>query len=354
MTVEYSENFEQAAEIAESALSLMKERNLPANPNNYAVWFHYFSQRDPNLRRTLDMVLNSGEAITEDQLTEIYEKFFTFEHEGSVLRQATSKINEELSNILKQLSEAGDGAAEYGKVLEVFSGKLSDSDDINSLQVLVENIITATRVMEDRNRKLEEKLTDSSEEINHLRGDLEDMRREAMTDGLTGIPNRKVFDMALRQAARDVEEESEEMSLLIADIDHFKKFNDTYGHQVGDQVLRLLANTLVACIKGQDTAARYGGEEFGVILPRTSLANAVKVAEAIRQRLGNKKVMNRTTGESLGEIKVSIGVGRYRHGEPLPQLISRTDAALYTAKNTGRDKVVAENEVENTDVVLDA
>jgi diguanylate cyclase len=354
MTVEYSETFEQAAEIAESALSLMKERKLPANPNNFAVWFHYHSQRDPNLKRTLDMLLKSGEAITEDQLTEIYEKFFTFEHEGSVLQKATTRINEELGNLLKHLGEAGDGAAEYGKVLKIFSGKLSVSDDTSGLQALVDNIITATRAMEDRNRKLEEKLTESSDEINHLREDLEDMRREAMTDGLTGIPNRKVFDMALRQAARDVEEENDELSLLIADIDHFKKFNDTYGHQVGDQVLRLLANTLVACIKGQDTAARYGGEEFGVILPRTSLPNAVKVAEAIRQRLGHKKVMNRTTGKSLGEIKISIGVGRYRHGEPLPQLISRADAALYMAKNTGRDKVVAENEVENTDVILGA
>ncbi len=354
MTVEYSETFDQAAEIAGSALSLMKERNLPANPNNFAVWFHYYSQRDPNLRRTLDLLLNSGKGIDEGQLTEIYEKFFTFEHEGSVLHQAANKINEELGNILKQLGEAGDGASEYGKALEMFSGKLSTSDDVSGLQALVGNIITATRAMEERNKNLEAKLTHSSDEINHLQDDLEDMRREAMTDGLTGIPNRKVFDMALRQAARDVEEEEDEMCLLLADIDHFKKFNDTYGHQVGDQVLRLLANTLVACIKGQDTAARYGGEEFGVILPRTSLVNAVKVAEAIRQRLGHKKVMNRTTGESMGEIKVSVGVGRYRHGEPLPQLISRADAALYMAKNTGRDKVVAENEVENVDVVLGA
>lgn len=354
MTVEYSESLEQAAATAESALALMKEKGLRANPNNFAVWYHYFSERDPNLKRTLDMLLGSGEPVTEEHVTEIYEKFFTFDHEGSVLHVAANKIRAELATILKNLGSAGDGAAEYGKALEFFSDKIADSSDPDDIQTLIGNVLMATRAINEHNTKLQQKLTASSMEVMHLKENLEEMRREAMTDGLTGIANRKVFDMALRQAAKEVEEEGEDMCLLIVDIDHFKKFNDTYGHQVGDQVLRLLANTLVSCIKGQDTAARYGGEEFGVILPRTRTENAIKVAAAIRQRLGNKKVMNRSTGEDMGEIKVSIGVAQFRYGEPLAQLIARADAALYAAKRTGRDRVVSEDEVAGMDVVLDA
>ncbi|MCH8835800.1 MAG: GGDEF domain-containing protein, partial [Proteobacteria bacterium] len=122
---------------------------------------------------------------------------------------------------------------------------------------------------------------------------------------------------------------------------------DTYGHQVGDQVLKLLGSTLTACIKGQDTAARYGGEEFAIILPRTSLKDALTVAENIRRAVGTKRVVNRTTGEDLGTITVSIGAGRFEYGEPVSQLISRADEALYMAKHNGRDRVVSQDQVRD-------
>jgi len=201
--------------------------------------------------------------------------------------------------------------------------------------------------MEGQTRNLQEKLDTSSEQISQLKQDLEDMRLEAMTDALTAIPNRKLFDIQLRQSANDAAKDGEELCLLMVDIDHFKKFNDTYGHQVGDQVLKLLGSTLTACIKGQDTAARYGGEEFAVILPNTSLKDALTVAENIRRAVGTKKVVNRTTGENLGTITVSIGAGRFEHGEPVSQLISRADEAMYMAKRDGRDRVVSQDQVRD-------
>ncbi len=137
----------------------------------------------------------------------------------------------------------------------------------------------------------------------------------------------------------------EPLSLLILDIDHFKKFNDTYGHQLGDQVLRLVARTLTDSLKGRDTPARFGGEEFVIILPQTRLGNAVTVTEQLRRTMMRHKVVRKNTGDEYGVITISIGASCYRAGEPLTDLVRRADAALYHAEHTGRNRVVSEDDV---------
>ncbi|MCU0894360.1 MAG: GGDEF domain-containing protein [Rhodospirillales bacterium] len=151
-----------------------------------------------------------------------------------------------------------------------------------------------------------------------------------------------MFDFVLRQAALDGMENGDPLSLLMLDIDHFKKFNDTHGHHIGDQVLRLLAAVLKQSVKGQDTPARYGGEEFAVVLPQTVLENAVKLAEAIRLRVSRRSVVNRATSQRLGSFTVSIGAAEFVPGEPLRQFVERADRALYAAKKAGRNRVMFE------------
>lgn len=347
--MEYSESFEQAAEYAQAALSLMGKRGITQNPNNFAVWFHYYSGKYPDLTRTLDILLGNNQEFTEKRNTELFEKFFTYDKEGAILNEATNKIEAELNSILKYLGTAGDDAATYGKTLATVSGAM-DAGGGAEIKAIISKALTATREMEKRNKSLEEKFNASSREVNQLKGDLEDMRHEAMTDGLTGIPNRKLFDTELRRAAMEAMEKGSDLCLLMLDIDFFKKFNDTHGHQVGDQVLKLLAATLTSCIKGQDTAARYGGEEFSVILPGTSIKDALHVAETIRHRISNKKVVNKTTNENLGQITVSIGAGKFDYGEPLSQLINRADGALYEAKRSGRNQVISQEQVKKHEV----
>ena len=193
--------------------------------------------------------------------------------------------------------------------------------------------------MSERNAKLEQQLTGTIEEISRLREDLDVLRREAYTDGLTGIANRKRFDQVLRQEVELAQQSGEDVSLLMLDIDHFKLFNDTHGHQVGDQVLRLLAATLQENVKGRDMPARYGGEEFAIILGRTAFQGAMAVAEQIRLAISSKRVRNRKSGEFLGQVTISIGVATLDPGEPINNLIARADKALYAAKRDGRNCV---------------
>jgi diguanylate cyclase len=136
------------------------------------------------------------------------------------------------------------------------------------------------------------------------------------------------------------------LSLLIADIDHFKKFNDTFGHQVGDKVLRTVGRSLKDGVKGRDTAARYGGEEFAVILPQTPMSGALAVAEQIRGGLAGRKLVDKRSGDDYGRVTLSIGAAEYRSGESAADLIGRADAALYRAKENGRNRVEPEEPAE--------
>ncbi len=158
----------------------------------------------------------------------------------------------------------------------------------------------------------------------------------------------------MRRAITKAMEEGADLCLIMMDIGHFKKFNDTYGHQVGDQDLKLLANTLKEGTKGKDTAARYGGEEFATILPLTDLDGAFRFADNLRKTISLKELRNKTTDEKLGQITVSAGLAQFDLGEPISQFIVRADEALYMAKHGGRDRVVSQVELEQTVLVFDS
>jgi diguanylate cyclase len=192
-----------------------------------------------------------------------------------------------------------------------------------------------------RNKALEAELKRSSAEMDTLRKDLENARQMALTDGLTSLANRKAFDAEIERAVKKSAEEEEAFCLILMDIDHFKAFNDNFGHQVGDQVLRLVAKSLTDGVKGRDFAARYGGEEFAIILAATSLQFGVKVADSLRGVVEGKELVNRNTGEKLGRITLSGGVAEYIKGESIESVIERADTALYTAKHNGRNQIAA-------------
>jgi diguanylate cyclase len=199
----------------------------------------------------------------------------------------------------------------------------------------------STKEMINQSSVLERMLLESNAAMEEMRRDLEHVRREAMTDGLTGLANRKAFDGEFDRLFQDAARSKGSFTLLMLDIDHFKSFNDNFGHQVGDQVLRLVARTLKDSIKGKDFAARYGGEEFSIILPDTDLAGAVIVGNALRKAVASKDVINRSTGKILGRITMSVGVAQFDGDKTPDDLIERADSALYIAKHNGRNQVAA-------------
>jgi diguanylate cyclase len=344
--LEYTENIDQALDYAREAIKKMGEIGIPANPNNFTIWFHYFSGTYPDLKRTLDILIANQQEFTETRNSEIFQKFFTLDQESATLHDATTRVEGELGRLINAMDKADGCFARLDESLGSAQRKLADAEDKEQVLEITNTLRQELGDVMSENSVLEDKLKQSAEEILALKEDLERMRREAMTDGLTGIANRKLFDLELRKSSMNAMANGEDLALLMLDVDHFGRFNGHFGHQVGDQVLKLVAVTISECIKGQDTAARFGGDEFAIILPRTNLENAMRLAEHICKRVSSKNIVNRTTGERLGKVTMSGGAALFEYGEPVSQLLVRANQSLDTAVDQGRNQVLSQEDLE--------
>ena len=344
--MDYLLNFDESHEFSKKVLAAMSEHNVPASPQNYEIWFTYVSGRNQKLNQTFEVLLSNKREFTADVSDEIYQQYF--ENSSAKMTNdmidVSERLKSELDGLIQGVETSLSNTSAYGDTLQTTSGELSESQDQSSVKLYIEKIVSATRQMELHNQALESRLQESAKEVNTLRHNIEEIRHESLTDQLTSIANRKAFDNILRDAAVESMETGEDLCLLFSDIDRFKKFNDKWGHQTGDNVLRLVAKSLSANVKGRDTAARYGGEEFAVILPQTALPDAIKLADQIRKTVQSKELKKRSTNENLGTITISIGVTQFRPGETLNEFVHRADACLYAAKDNGRNCVIAESD----------
>ncbi|WP_207476951.1 GGDEF domain-containing protein [Arenibaculum pallidiluteum] len=346
------DGLEAATRLAEQAMARMARERVAPTPENFAVWYAHYSGRAPDLSRAIEILASSGQAFSTQRSADLYDRFVGGRRETEAVRAAGLSIQTMLDELLSQLEAFDSGTSRYGAVLETARGRLDPGGGsvggaamgpggVDQLRQLLALVAGETRRMVDQNQSLQSQLSSSNEQLSELRRNLDNVRREAVTDALTGLFNRKHFDGELRRLATEAMEVGAPVSLLMIDIDHFKRFNDTWGHTVGDTVLALVARTIRDCIRDTEMAARYGGEEFAVIAPGTDLAMAVRMGERIRDAVSKKQVVNRSRNQSLGSITLSVGIAEYRPGEPLAALVQRADEALYAAKRQGRDQVVS-------------
>ncbi|MCK6452537.1 MAG: GGDEF domain-containing protein [Alphaproteobacteria bacterium] len=342
--LDFPETAQQSAEHARAALALIERHRVRLNPRNYAIWYAYAARASAELVKALDVVISNRVDYTEELGRGLWNRYLGSQPDptGESAREIGEKLHKQLQDVMRLLDEAGADTKAYGKSLRSAAGQLSGTGGLKAVREVIASLLAETQTMAERTRALETRLEASAKEADELRRALELTRRDAMTDALTGIANRKAFDIKLREGAMQVMETGEPLALLMADIDHFKTFNDKHGHQMGDQVLKLVARTLSETLKGRDTPARYGGEEFAIILPSTAIGPAVVVGEQIRLRVSSRLLVRKDTQQELGGITLSIGAAQFRMGEPLADLIDRADAALYRAKTEGRNRVAAE------------
>jgi len=342
-----SDECERTLAFAEIAVGQMKALRQPAYPRNYEVWYAYATGYNPSLNQSINEMLGrNGGTLNASDIDQIYETYLSPTRLSDQLENVGSKFVEEIGQVLAMIDAAAGSTAQYSEDLAHATQGLGNTHDGEGLRRIVEGLVRATRDMANHNSRLETSLKASKQEIHQLHANLEAARNESLTDPLTALANRKYFDHALEKCIAHGAATNEPLALLLADIDHFKAFNDTYGHLTGDQVLRLVAMALKQNVKGQDIAARYGGEEFAIILPNTTLRSALTVADHVRRAVMTKELMKRSTGEHLGRITVSVGVATLHKDETGPSLIERADNALYAAKRYGRNRVMCETDPE--------
>ncbi len=345
--------FEQSLAVGEKAFSSLIEDTVPVWPEMYEVLYAYESGQNVEIRSAIEELKRTQKQLDLNDLHKIHDEFFCNSRLLDVSEDIGNRINAEIRKIVSAMKSAGERSDEADLALGKIETKFSTIKTPEQLHGIVEILSDITRTMADNNRNLNAKLQKSTQQIEDLHKDLEQARSESNTDPLTGLANRKKFDSALRKSFEAFHECNQDLCLLIVDIDHFKKFNDTWGHQTGDQILRLVAQALRANLKGRDLAARYGGEEFAIILPDTTLENAFIVADQIREDIATKELIKRSSGENLGRLTVSIGIATAIPRDMPASLIAKADKALYEAKETGRNRCVVAPADEDLEAIAD-
>ncbi len=341
-TYKYDATPEQNAEYLRQILPLMSEKKIAIDPLSFAIFYEYIAGKNINLNKELDELFGKLTVFTSELCIKLFKKHIC---DNSI--NSLEKINNTLLQLINKTSEAIDTTGEKASAASIHfqnhSKKLENNHSLIDIKEVLTEIIEETQDLAETSMMLQAQLDESKKEMQLLRQDLAQAHQTAKTDALTGLFNRGTFDQQLDELIKTHKQNDCELCLLILDLDHFKQVNDTFGHQVGDNVLRYTANLMKKHIAEHHCAARYGGEEMAIIMPNTPFSKAMEIAEKIRSSLALHPLKRKGGNESIGKVTVSIGVSGFRINDSTESLIERADKAMYRAKNNGRNQVMAES-----------
>ncbi|MDO8989379.1 MAG: GGDEF domain-containing protein [Sideroxyarcus sp.] len=335
--MKYTQETAASGEILRLLLQKIVLHPAAFTPANYAVWYEHLAGINPALSAAMNPLLESRAALDNEIIERLYSQYVS-ECSSDMQQKLRGGIRQLLGKLAECTSDASREARRFGSSLLSHGKALQGNLDSDELLALINNLAGDTGKMHGSMRTLESQLEASKLEVEKLNKEIESARVEAVTDPLTGVLNRRGFELKAQPLFSDPEPAQKGFCLLMLDIDHFKKVNDAYGHLFGDKVICAVANTLKSKMKGQDAIARIGGEEFAVLLPETKLEGAFVVAEHIRQAVENGKIRHQNSNDPIGGISVSIGIAPYTPGGNLPELMDRADKALFISKHNGRNK----------------
>lgn len=334
----YSETKDQSSELLRLALPLMARQIAAYHPVSYSLWYEHVGGMNPALSEVLASRLEENKLLTEDDAYRLHGRFISA-RDIQMLETLEQRLRLLLEDTAQSALLGGEETGRFGRTLEQTRSQLTGSVSLDGVHYVITQLVRETLRMETSMLELSQKLETSAEQVSLLTEQLHRSQTEALLDPLCGLYNRRGFEHAAREIAGS-NDDFAGFALVLTDVDHFKQVNDTHGHVLGDKVLRIIAHTIRTSIKGRDVAARLGGDEFAILLPRTPLQGSAAVAEQIRSAVAAGRI-RRENGEAVGSITVSIGVAVARPDESFEALMARADAALYTAKRSGRNRVCA-------------
>jgi diguanylate cyclase len=331
----YPEETRDAAALLKKAVPLMMRHDIPPNPVHYALWSTYSKGLVPELNSRLDKALKEFDSFPAEIAAKLFRDSI-IHGELEEARSGQKQVIELVDEIEGNVSRSITGSSNYQVSLEIGLAALQEPI-IDDLPNVLAELQESTLQMQEQQTKFLYRLNTAQKEIKTLRSQLERAHIAATLDSLTQVFNRNAFSRLLEQT---LNAEHEGVALIMLDIDHFKQFNDQYGHPLEDRVLQHVGQLLREALPARAVAARYGGEEFCIILRDChDSATAHAFAEQLRLKFESLRIKVRRTDEVLNSITASFGFALAKQGDTLETLVTRADDALYQAKRDGRNQV---------------
>jgi len=330
----------KSAENLKKAVPLMMKYKVPTTPLNYALWYTYVSDELPQLNEKLDRLITDNDICPPIQADLLYREFVADKTESETwdLRNSVDKM---LLQLDKSLTDTHTDTNNFQKS---FEKTFVDINNVENDGLSVEEVIALLKKLQGDSKDMHrstsffsETLEKAKGEISSLKEQLEKSQKQALYDSLTGLLNRHAFDTELTSF---LEGTPNGLCLILADIDHFKAFNDDWGHLLGDQVLKAVARKLQSSLRNGASAYRFGGEEFVILVPNSKLRIARHFAETIRKLIEKLSLKDKRSGKTIDNITISFGVVEFQPEESLSSFIARADEFLYEAKRLGRNRVL--------------
>ena len=344
MTASSNSKITKTANLLREAIPRMSKLDIPLTPENYHVWYEYTMGTNVELGHAIDELLREGRKFTSQVNNELYSTYISKAPED-LLKAYQQDMQKLVTSLFEKINGMTRKTQSFSGALEEYQSVLQENPDIDTVAGLISNLIDDTESVLQANESMGSMLDSMNEEADTLRENLQTLNTAAFSDQLTGIPNRRAFDNNLEELYDLYQDEKQIFSLLLIDIDHFKKFNDTYGHAVGDRVLTYVASILKGGVKGDDRVARYGGEEFVILLPNTDYEGAIAVGNHVREKVAGKKLVAGDGKTSYGNVTISIGAALISDNDDMESIVQRADKGLYLAKEKGRNQVCGERDL---------
>lgn len=337
--VNFTDDSTLAATYLRQAIPAMVKHKISPNPLNYTLWYSYYSQKFPSLNDELDCVVERFGTCPPKVGEDLFVRHIGSENTKN--EEQIEHFQQTVTHLVSNLSDSLDQSAKettvHSKALQANIDNLESHKGTEEIKPMLKELNASATAIQSANQIFYKQVICAQQEINVLKAELEKSKKEAHTDSLTGLSNRRVLEYIYRQNASQTG--SGRPTIIIMDIDHFKMFNDTYGHLLGDQVLKFVGGLLEKECPDSLAPVRFGGEEFAILCPEFDLEQAGKLAEHIRQKLANTVFNNKKEGQQLPPVTASFGVAAQELNEDLSQILERADKALYIAKNQGRNQV---------------
>lgn len=329
-------NDQAGTNIAATIYELASRFQTPLMPENFKTWYDYVTGDNAVLTERIDKLTSDDNSFNPSEFKQLHAEYADI---GLGPEAHSAALHTELNSIMGAVNGYLSSSDEYSDSLKKVDAEISDTSTPPDFKSIVSALLEENTKIRQQAASAYESLEKSQESIEQIRTELQETQDEAMKDQLTKIGNRRFFDATLENGLQEAEKTGEPFCLAIADLDKFKSLNDTYGHLVGDAVLKYFASLMGNVVKEPQVAARFGGEEFALILPNTKIEEASILVEKLRGQLEISNLVTINNREPIGTVTSSFGISTFVSGDTPAMITERADKLLYKAKEDGRNRI---------------